>query len=305
MDKPVINQRFDWKDLSDIASYQKWRSSKLKDAENLQESAPIDVKNMSDLTDSERDELMLRCRKVNFACYRVEESETDSDGVNIALRKFSAAFGMRVAEDHRSAGQAGIVNLRESKSEGQRGYVPYTAKSMNWHTDGYYNAPEDYVSGFVLHCVRPAQSGGSNEILDPEIAYIRLRDENPDFISALVHPQAMSIPENREASGKVRPVSVGPVFYADPETGRLQMRYTARTRSIYWREDPLTNEAQSFLGEILGGPDPLSQRVTLGAGEGILNNNVLHNRTAFSDPTDQSPGRLICRVRFSNRVEGS
>jgi hypothetical protein len=33
----------------------------------------------------------------------------------------------------------------------------------------------------------------------------------------------------------------GPVFSADPETGGLHMRFTAR--NIIWRDDPMTLEA--------------------------------------------------------------
>ena len=176
---------------------------------------------------------------------------------------------------------------------------------MNWHTDGYYNAPQDYVAGFVLHCARPAISGGVNEVLDPEIAYIRIRDKSPEFVEALMHPQAMSIPENMEPDGRLRPESTGPVFFADPGTGRLQMRYTARTRSIEWRKDAATGEAQAFLREHLVNGDPLACKLSLKAGEGILNNNVLHNRTSFDDDDQAGGGRLIYRIRFHNRVEGS
>ena len=45
-----------------------------------------------------------------------------------------------------------------------------------------------------LHCISPARVGGENALMDPEIAYILLREENPDFIRALMHPQAMEIP---------------------------------------------------------------------------------------------------------------
>jgi len=189
-----------------------------------------------------------------------------------------------------------------SDETSKRGYIPYTTRAMNWHTDGYYNAPQDYIAGFVLHCVQPAADGGVNELLDPEIAYIRLRDRNPALLHALMHPRTMSIPENREPDGTLRPESIGPVFFADPATGRMQMRYTARTRSIAWRDDPATQEAEQFLREELG-RDPLITRLALTAGQGVLNNNILHNRTGFSDGV--GAGRLIYRVRFHNRVEGN
>jgi hypothetical protein len=41
------------------------------------------------------------------------------------------------------------------------------------------------VRGLILHCVQSAATGGENQLLDHEIAYILLRDENPDHIRAL------------------------------------------------------------------------------------------------------------------------
>lgn len=182
------------------------------------------------------------------------------------------------------------------------GYIPYTPRKMNWHTDGYYNSLNQTVKGFVLHCHRQARTGGENQILDPEIAYLRLRDENPDYIRAFMHPRAMSIPENREPDGSLRPESVGPVFFSDPATGRLQMRYTARTRSIKWRDDPMTLAAAERLQDILTSGDPLIRSIRLAPGEGILNNNVLHNRTGFDDGNSEDDTRVVLRVRFHVRV---
>jgi hypothetical protein len=117
-----------------------------------------------------------------------------------------------------------------------------------------------------------------------------------------MHPEAMSIPENRELDGSLRPVSIGPVFYADSDTWRMQMRYTARTRSIAWRDDPATKAAESCLRACLAADDPLMVQVSLKPGQGILNNNILHDRTSFTDEPETA-GRLVIRVRFHNRVK--
>jgi len=297
-----IIQCFNWSDLKDKASYDAWRTVKLKAADAAKKLAPVEIDNLSQPTESERTELKMRCKIMNFAHYASPSSVQPAEATESALRGFADHMGLRLAETHRSANATGIVALQVSAAPTKRGYIPYTDRAMNWHTDGYYNAPDDYIAGFVLHCVQPAAAGGVNELLDPEVAYIRLRDRNPALLAALMHRRAMSIPENREPDGSVRAESVGPVFFPDPATGRMQMRYTARTRSIKWREDPATDEAQDFLREHLS-DDPLIQRLTLSAGQGILNNNILHNRTGFSD--SDAAQRLIYRVRFHNRVEGS
>lgn len=175
---------------------------------------------------------------------------------------------------------------------------------MNWHTDGYYNAPDERISAMVLHTAIPADDGGANQFLDHTIAYIRLRDIDPRFVEALMHPEAMVIPANKEV-GSERPASIGPVFYPDPGTGAMQMRYTARTRSIEWRDDPLTAEAVAALAEVLARPDPLTISLRFKPGQGVLCNNVLHDRTGFDQSKTDMSARLVYRVRFSNRVKGT
>ena len=224
--------------------------------------------------------------------------EAASDGI-VAL---ADRLGLWRAEDHRSGGHAGVVALRVSSEEAKAGYIPYTARPLNWHTDGYYNAPGQEVRAFLLHCHQQAATGGENQVLDPEIAYLRLRDENPAFIEALMHPEAMTIPENREPDGSLRPASIGPVFAPCPVSGRLQMRYTARTRSIAWRDDRLTEATANWLRDMLVSGDPLMRRLRLKPGQGILNNNVLHNRTGFADGDSAAGTRVILRARFHVRL---
>jgi len=47
--------------------------------------------------------------------------------------------------------------------------------------------------------------------------------------------------------------------------------------------------------------DPLVIRYKLRPGEGIICNNILHNRTGFTESADGN-GRLLYRVRFHDRV---
>ena len=122
---------------------------------------------------------------------------------------------------------------------------------------------------------------------------------------AMKHRQATTISENREPNGKVRSVSIGPVFASNAEPGHLEMRYTARTRSIVWRDDAVTAQAVAFLDSVLGGDEPYIQTTKMQAGEGILCNNSLHNRTGFDPKLAEDSGRLVYRMRIHNRVSGS
>ena len=294
-------QAFNWTVLDSATSYSKWRATKLSMAEKSLNLAPVALSDLANPSESERAEIAERCHSSNFALYSSPPAKDDS-AVRGQLRSFAQSFGLRIAEAHRSEGDQGIVALRVSDAPSQKGYIPYSTRAMNWHTDGYYNAPDNLISAFVLHCFQQAADGGTNDILDPEIVYIRLRDGHPAYLRALMHPQAMTIPENVEPDGSVRPASVGPVFYADAATGRLQMRYTARTRSIEWRDDTATLEAEAWLRDYLSTGDPLALHVRLRPGMGVLNNNVLHNRTAFADGPETDTTRVIFRVRFHNRI---
>ncbi len=287
-------------DLEDDAAYQAWRADKLARVKKVLDLAPVRLSSLAKPSESETKELRQRCQISNLAIYESGNNGADPAEIRRELLAFSDHMGLFIAERHRSAGDYGIVALTPSDAPRQRGYIPYSQRAMNWHTDGYYNAPDQQILAMVLHCVRPADDGGVNQLMDPEIAYIRLRDENPDYIAALMAPEAMTIPENREPDGSVRPTSTGPVFFFDA-AGHLAMRYTARSRSIAWRQDARTQQATRVLLDILHSDDPMILTTRMTAGQGVLCNNVLHNRTGF-DPDKTDSSRLLFRIRFHNRI---
>ena len=287
-------------DLNNPETYAAWRRSKLAASPRAGTMPVLKVGDLSQPTESERNAILAQVAESNFAIYQAANYSADEDEVGAELRRFTDAFGLRIAEAHRSAGNNGVVALRVSMAEHQRGFIPYSRKAMNWHTDGYYNSEADTIRAFVLHCVRQADIGGQSQIIDNEIAYIRLRDESPEAVSLLMDREAMTIPESPEADGTVRPVSTGPVFFIEDE--KLIMRYTARTRSISWKNEA-TRKAAALLQNLLESERDYLHTLTLQPGQGILNNNTLHNRTAF-DPSAEtgSSQRMLYRVRFNNRL---
>jgi len=288
-------------DLLAEREYLDWRELKLENSHRAQSLDSVDIKRLNNPSDNECAQLLERCQMTNTALYSSNINDDDPEKIQGDLCRFASRLSLTIAERHRSADDSGIVALSVTRNKRQRGYIPYSDKAMNWHTDGYYNSLKDQINSVVLHCVRPAKSGGGNQFFDPEIAYIRLRDENPDYIAAFMHREAMTIPENREDDGSLRPVSIGPVFSISA-SGQLAMRYTARTRSIAWRNDPATREAAAFLQNLLQSGDALIQVIQLEAGHGVLCNNVLHNRTGFTDDGGADHGRLLYRMRFHNRA---
>jgi alpha-ketoglutarate-dependent taurine dioxygenase len=130
-----------------------------------------------------------------------------------------------------------------------------------------------------------------------------MRDENPDYVRALMQPDAMTIPARVEEGGVARPDAVGPVFSVHPESGDLHMRYTARTRSIVWKQDDLTLAAVAFLEKLLASDLPFIYRGRLEPGMGLVSNNVLHDRAGFNDSPDKK--RLLYRARYYDRIAGT
>ena len=135
--------------------------------------------------------------------------------------------------------------------------------------------------------------------MDHEIAYILLRDRDPALIETLMQEDVMTIPENRSDDKVERPDRSGPVFMAGT-VGTLHMRYTARKRHVIWKDDVATQQAVAVLTEILGSDSPYIYRGTLKSGQGLISNNVLHDRGEFND-SKASP-RLLYRLRYFDRV---
>lgn len=289
-------------DLANERAYRFWREEKLASFPRDNSELMVPVRDFAAPSAAERQAIADRCARANMAVYGCHKWAACERQLRSDLLAFAERLGLSRLEGHRSAGEDGVVALEVASEGSRRGYIPYTDKPLSWHTDGYYNGPKARVRAFILHCVRNAATGGENRLLDPEIAYIRLRDENPDFIAALMRTDAVAIPANVEEDGRTRPESVGPVFFIDAATRRLQMRYTARKRNVSWLDESGVRAAAGFLTDLLTGGEPNIFTIRLGPGQGLICNNVLHCRSAFQDGEAEMDGRLIFRLRFLDRV---
>jgi alpha-ketoglutarate-dependent taurine dioxygenase len=115
----------------------------------------------------------------------------------------------------------------------------------------------------------------------------------------------MTIPPNIEGGVELRPAQSGPVFSVAPGTGALHMRYTARSRSIEWKDDRNTRMAAGFILELLANDSIYTVRHRLKAGQGIICNNVLHKREAFANDAAAGQERLLYRARYHERIQGT
>ncbi len=289
--------------LDDDQAYSIWRHNKLAAYPESLEDMLVEIANPSCLTAHERAKITQVCQRANMAFYHFGAGTDDERRTRMDLLAFGSAIGLTAMEDHRSAEADGVVRIEVVSSGGRLGYIPYTDKPIKWHTDGYYNyhGPERSVRAMLLHCHRNAVEGGINRLLDHHIAYIRLRDANAGHIAALMHPAAMTIPASVEENGRIRAENTGPVFYVDPRNGALGMRYTARRRNIVWRDDVATRQAVALLERLLE-TDPLVIRAQLGPGQGVVCNNVLHDRSGFVAGDAPEQARLLFRIRYGGLV---
>ena len=284
-------------DLNDTASYLQWRGHKLANAPKSLEELIVEVRDPRTLTPNEHAALAEHIRHCNMAIYASPMHDADTD----IPRLLGAQFGLVHLDANWLAGEDGISEIRVFDNGTRQHYIPYTDRPIKWHSDGYYNPPEREIRAMVLHCVRNASHGGENQLMDHEMAYLLLRDENPQHIRALMQPDAMTIPERVDENDGVRPAQSGPVFSLDAN-GNLHMRYTARTRSIAWKQDATTQAAVAALEHLLASDTPHIFRGRLEPGMGLLCNNVLHDRSAFQDDPTHPP-RLLYRARYLDRIQ--
>ncbi|SEA88751.1 Taurine catabolism dioxygenase TauD, TfdA family [Thiothrix caldifontis] len=285
--------------IKSLDTYQTWRTKKLAAYPLALERMLIPIQDPENPTDAELTRLQATCQQHNFALYRFLQGDLRSKR---HVHRLGQKVGLSRLDSNLCADEDSLTSLQVTSHAGQHDYIPYTNKPLSWHTDGYYNLPKAQIYGMVLHCAQPALEGGESWLMDHEIAYILLRDANPDYIHALMHPNAFTIPANVLNEEIIRPEQSGPVFSVTA-AGHLHMRYSARQRNVIWRDDPMTREAAEFLLNLWQQDSPYKIRYTLQAGEGLLCNNVLHNRTAFKDSDDPTQTRLLYRGRYFDRVE--
>ena len=219
-------------DLADDTAYRVWRDTRLAAYPRRVDELIVPLADPRRIDAAERDALADRCARANMAIYSATHLPAADKSLALQLGR---QLGLERLEGNYLADEDGLSSItpNEDDSHVRGDYIPYTHKPINWHTDGYYNTLERRILGMTLHCAQDAEAGGENALLDHEIAYILLRDENPEYIRALAAPEAMTIPPRTDDQGVARPAQPGPVFSVNAD-GTLHMRYTARTVSIAW-----------------------------------------------------------------------
>jgi alpha-ketoglutarate-dependent taurine dioxygenase len=299
-------------DLNDDDAYRRWRDAKQALHPRRVDELVVEVVDPRRLRPAEAAELHRRCAHANMAIYRSPVTAADKE----IPRRLAQQLGLTRLDANWLADDDGISPITVAAggptdpASGDRAahipqtdraaFIPYTDRPIKWHTDGYYHPPQRRIEAMLLHCVAPAREGGTTALLDPDMAYIALREADPDGLRALMAPDAMTVPARCDANGVARAAQPGPVFAVTHAGAALHMRYTARTRSIEWKADAATRAAAAFLERLLASDAPTLFRTRLEAGMGVITNNVLHDRSGFVD--DPQRPRLLYRARYLDRI---
>ncbi|MCW8901773.1 MAG: TauD/TfdA family dioxygenase [Gammaproteobacteria bacterium] len=280
-------------------AYEKWRDKKLENYPTSLGDLVVEVIDPRILSDAEHNALLDVCRKTNMVIYAGKTGSDPDPEIPLSIGR---RFGVQSLDSNWLANDMGLTSLTVAKEGIRQHYIPYTNQAINWHTDGYYNTSQNQIHSLLLHVVQRAAQGGENALMDHEIAYILLREKNPDYIRALMRPDVMTIPARIEEGKIARAEESGPVFSVS-EKGNLHMRYTIRVNNVIWSEEPLIQEALSYLQEVLNNDSTYIYRGLLEPGMGLISNNVLHDRAAFTDSDEYK--RHFYRARYFNRLQGT
>lgn len=284
-------------DLGSEHAYRAWRAHKLDGYPASVEALRVAIARPREPTQAELGRLRQILARTNLALFACDRAG-DMDAA--ALLALGRGLGLVRLDNNLCADEHAVSTLRVRAAGRESEYIPYTNRPLSWHTDGYYNGPHAQLRAWMLYCVQDALQGGENALLDHELAYLLLRDEDPELVGTLMDPAVMTVPANVEGGVQLRPPSTGPVFSV--REGHLHMRYTGRARNIEWKETPEVQAARDALGRLFSKGDGYIYRHKLAPGEGYVSNNVLHNRSGFDDSGPEGPARTLLRIRYLDRV---
>ena len=282
------------------SSYQQWRNWKISAYPNAASDLLVEINNPYDLTQNEKMKIGQCFLSANMAIYSINNRSDFTDKKIVEI--MGQNFGLSRLDNNLGADKDKITSLEVIEGGRKQGYIPYSNLKLSWHTDGYYNLPLEQISGVILHCASTASEGGENALLDHEMMYIHLRDQDPAYISALMEPNVLTIPANIESGVEIRAEQSGPVFSVDATTGALHMRYSARKRNILWTDNEVTTKAVNAIDDFLASDSDWILHHRLEPGQGLISNNVLHNRTSFKNDDEGGQQRLIYRGRYYDRL---
>ena len=119
-------------ELSNAQDYARWRDWKLAGYPDSASALQVPLDDPGMLSESEEAAILARCRKANMAIYDCGKSPFGKS----LLRRLGRQFGLEHLDMNLRADEDSITSLRVVPDSGGTHYIPYTSRSLNWHTDG-------------------------------------------------------------------------------------------------------------------------------------------------------------------------
>ena len=273
-------------------NYKRWKDKKLESFTRNLDDLTVQIHSPSALSKPEKSRVISLLSSNNIVFIHIDKI-TCRDKPSI--KSFARQIGLGNYELDSQSDKDGLTEIKDIEDEKRLSeYVPYTNKELNWHTDGYYTDQNNSVLAWMLFCQEAAEDGGMNKYLDHEIAYILFNNKSDKLKDLLLH-DACCIPTNTKTNRKE---VYNPVFMFKDE--KLHMKFTMRERNITWNKN--ITEAINILKSIIKESSDYHIINKLEPGNGVITNNIIHMRTAFTNSKNKN--RLLYRLRSKQRVAG-
>ena len=268
------------------AEFLRWAEEKERNIPHNIDGIIVNIHDINNVKISEIAKIKETINKCNSCIY----SSKIALKSNTNLLKFVESVGMRTYD--RNNIESNEISTITPLENNKINYIPYTDKSLNWHTDGYYDKKS--IFSWLLHCVHPATHGGENYLLDHELA-LREYVLRYDDINNLMSEDALTIPESRDTS---RSEISTYIFSIKNQYKKLHMRFSMRKDNI--GTSPKAGDAVTKLKQTIENDcAKYSLTYKLQKNEGIITNNILHGRKAFKDDKVK---RKLLRIRSYERL---
>ena len=270
--------------------YKRWKDNKLATFTKNLDELTVQITSPNAISKPEKSMVISLLENHNIVFFHIDRIKQTNKST---IKNFASQIGLSNYELDSQSDEDGLTEIKDIKTtEKLSEYVPYTTKELNWHTDGYYTDQKNSVLSWLLFCKTSAESGGINKYLDHEIAYI-LFNNISKRLEDLMLDDACCIPENSITNRKE---VFNPVFMF--KNKKLHMKFSMRKKNIIWNNNSL--KAIDVLKSIIKDSSQYHITKKLDTGMGVITNNVIHMRTAFTNSKNKN--RLLYRLRSKKRV---
>lgn len=283
-----FTQRFN---LNLDEDYKRWRDEKLAAYPKNIGDLVVELRDMTAISEAEKNKIMERVELANMCVYSAGSAELTMDSLLALGRQLG------VSDTDKSRRHAQSDELTSSGILNQA--IPFTTRHVRWHTDATYYGSDKTIQALFLLCKQPAIEGGNNKVLDHEIMYILLREQNPEALAVLMSRDCFKF--RNPKTGEINENLGGKVFWTNSD-GHLCHRFSFRKTDMAWSDDADVAAARAVLESFLLNEPEYVIEGRLESGLGLISNNVLHTREKLVDSEDEAKKRLLFRTRFYDRV---